>query len=993
VAAAATLCLLAAASGRLHAQRAMSQYVHDEWTSDRGFPGGAVHAVTQTTDGYLWIGAEKGLVRFDGLAFKLLAPTGIPNAAPAALGVVAAPDGSVWARLRGIALLRHRTNGFENILPTLGQPESVVTAMGPGRDGSILTATLGLGAQISRNGRVDPIVDTSALTGSSFVISMAQTPNGEFWLGTRGAGVLRVQGKRITRLTDGLPDLKVNSLLAMDNGDVWIGTDKGVARWTGTAIGQSGMPGMLADLQAFAMIRDRSGNVWIAAGSSGLVRVDDRGQASRWLPNASRAPDVSSVFEDRDGNIWVGTDRGIERWRNPPFTTFSTAQGLPSSALGPIYVDDHGRAWFAPTTGGLFWIENGIVGRVNDAGLDRDVVYSIDGAADDVWVGRQQGGVTRLHRSPEGWSATRFTEAEGLPRNGIYVVTLARDGALWAGTLSAGASRIVNGHITTFTTASGLASNTITSIAEGLDGTMWFATPGGLDAYSQGRWRTYTTRDGLPSNEVNTVFVGPRGIVWAGTTDGLAVVQDGRLRTCGGLPAPLGGSILGMAMDRSGSLWIHTIDHVLRVNREPLLRCEAGIADVREYGVADGLPPVDSMKRHRTLVTDSHGRVWIALSRGISVADPGDADAHTLPALTQVESISADGAPVDIQASIEVPPGRRRIAFAYTALSLSVPERVRYRYRLDGFDSDWSEPTSDRQTVYTNLGHGQYRFRVIASNSDGLWNGPEASLGFEIRPMLWQTPWFIGLAAAVGVAVLWGLYRLRLRQLARQLNVRFDERLSERTRVARDIHDTFLQTVQGSKMVVNHALENPDDQVRTREALKQLSTWLERATAEARVALNSLRGSATEENDLVEAFRRAIEECKVTMGQEVSLTVQGTSQEMHPVLCDEVYRIGYEALRNACVHSGGSVHAELRFGQDLLLRVADDGVGMDSVTLERGKDSHFGLQGMRERATRIGARLTVASSPGSGTEIVLTVPGRFIFARPGGYARTNTFVL
>jgi signal transduction histidine kinase/ligand-binding sensor domain-containing protein len=977
----ATLCLVAAASGRLHAQRSMSQYVRDEWTSDRGFPGGAVHAVTQTTDGYLWIGAEKGLVRFDGLTFKLFAPTGTPNAAPAALGVVAAPDGSVWARLRGIALLSYRNNGFENILQSLGQPESVVTAMGPGRDGSILTATLARGAQVSRNGRVDAIVGTSALPGSSFVISMAQAPNGEFWLGTRGSGVLRVQGTRITRLTDGLPDLKVNSLLAMDNGDVWIGTDKGVARWTGTAIGQSGMPGMLTDLQALAMIRDRAGNVWIAAGSGGLVRVDDRGQANRSLPNASPAPNVSSVFEDRDGNIWVGTDRGIERWRSPTFTTFSTAQGLPPSALGPVYADDRGRAWFAPTGGGLFWIENGAVGRVNDAGLDRDVVYSIDGAGDDVWVGRQQGGVTRLHRSPGGWSATRFTEAEGLPRNGVYVVTVARDGALWAGTLSAGTSRIMNGHITTFTTASGLASNTISSIAEGLDGTMWFATPGGLNAYSQGTWRTYTTRDGLPSNDVNTAFVGPSGIVWAGTTDGLAFVQDGRLRTCRG-PAALRGSILGIAIDHTESLWLHTIDHVLRVNREPLLRCEVGDPEVREYGVADGLPAIDSMKRHRTLVTDSRGRVWIALSRGISVADPGDADTQTLSALTHVESISADGAPVDMQGAIVVPPGRRRIAFTYAALSLSVPERVRYRYRLDGFDHDWSEPTADRQTVYTNLGHGPYRFRVIASNSDGLWNGPEASLGFEIRPMLWQTHWFIGLATVACVAVPWGLYRLRLRQLAQQLNVRFDERLAERTRVARELHDTLLQTMQGSRMVVENALTHRTDHDQMVRAVEQLSMWLAQGVEEGRAALNSLRTSTIETNDLADAFRRAVDECRPTTAAEMSLATKGEAGTLHPMVRDEIYRIGYEAIRNACLHARGNrVEVALEYGSDLTFSVRDNGVGLPVEVAERGKEGHFGLPGMKERAARIGGKLTIVSAQGAGTVVTLVVPGRLAFRK------------
>ena len=982
MAAAATLCLVAAASGRLHAQRAMSQYVRDEWTSGRGFPGGAVHAITQTTDGYLWIGAEKGLVRFDGLAFKLFVPTGTPNAAPAALGVVAAPDGSVWARLRGIALLRYRNNGFENILPALGQSESVVTAMGPGRDGAILTATLDLGAQVSRNGRVDAIVDASALTGSSFIISMAQTPNGDFWLGTWGAGVLRVHGGRITRLTDGLPELKVNSLLAMDNGDVWIGTDKGVARWTGTAIGQSGLPRMLMDLQVLAMIRDRSGSVWIAAGSGGLVHVNDRGQ-TRSLPNVSPGPNVSSVFEDRDGNIWVGTDRSIERWRHPPFTTFSAADGLPPSAIGPVYVDDRGRAWFAPTAGGLFWIENTVVGRFNDAGLDRDVVYSIDGAGDDVWVGRQQGGVTRLQRSPDGWSATRFTEAEGLPRDGIYAVTLARDGALWAGTLSAGASRIMNGHITTFTTANGLASNTITSIVEGLDGTMWFATPGGLNAYSHGSWRTYTARDGLPSNDVNTVFVGPRGIVWTGTTDGLAFVQDGRLHTCRGLPAALHGSILGIAIDRSGSLWLHTIDHVLRINRDPLLRCEAGDPEVREYGVADGLPAVDSMKRHRTLVSDSRGRVWIALSRGISVVDPGDADAHTLPALTHVESITADGAPVDMQGAIEVPPGRRRIAFTYTALSLSVPERVRYRYRLDGFDHDWSEPTADRQTVYTNLGHGPYRFRVIASNSDGLWNGPEASLGFEIRPVLWQTHWFIGLTAAAGVAVLWGLYRLRLRQLATQLSVRFEERLAERTRIARELHDTLLQGFLSASMQLDVAADRLPEDSPVKNSLRHVLDLMSQVIEEGRNAVRGLRSSRSESHELEQAFSGIQSELATGQTTAYRVIVEGKPRLLNPAVRDDVYRIGREGLVNAFRHSGATaVEIEIEYTpRELRIFVRDDGRGIDPQVVRSGESGHWGITGMKERAERIGGVLTIRSRAAAGTEVELRVPGRAAFSR------------
>ena len=982
VAATATLCFIAAASGSVHAQRAMSQYVRDEWTSDRGFPGGPVHAVTQTTDGYLWIGAEKGLVRFDGLTFRLLEPKGTPNTAPAVLGVVAAPDGSVWARLRGMALLRYQHEAFENILTALGNPESVVTAMERGRDNSILAATLGRGAMISRNGRVDAIVDTKALPGSSFVISIAATPNGDFWLGTRGAGALRVQGTHVTRFTDGFPDLKVNCLLAMDDHNVWIGTDKGVVRWTGTEISRSGIPDVLTNLQALAMIRDRLGNVWIAAGSDGLVRVDDRGRANRWESKSAPGSNVSSVFEDRDGNIWVGTDRGIERWRDPVFTSFSTAQGLPSSAVGPVYVDDRGRAWFAPTSGGLFWIDDGVVGRVTEAGLDRDVAYSIDGAGDDVWVGRQRGGVTRLRRSTAGWSAMRFTEAEGLPQNSVYAVALARDGALWAGTLSAGASRIVNGAVTTFTAASGLASNTITSIAEGLDGTIWFGTPGGLSAFSGGSWRTYTTRDGLPSNDVNTVFVGPRGILWAGTTDGLAFVQDGQLRPCRGMPAALRTSIFGLAMDPSGSLWLNTIDRVFRVDRDPLLRCEVAESQVREYGVADGLLAVDSMKRHRTLVTDSRGRVWLALSRGISVADPGHANAQTLPALTHVESMSADGGPVDLNGAIAIPAGRRRIAFVYTGLSLSVPERVRYRYRLDGFDHDWSEPTADRQTVYTNLGYGQYRFRLIASNGDGLWNGSETSLAFEIRPMLWQIRWVQAAAVMIGLAVAVGLYRLRLRQLSHQLNVRFEERLAERTRIARELHDTLLQGFVSASMQMHVAVDRLPEDSPAKPAFTRVLDLMSRVIEEGRNAVRGLR-SGGEAHDLEHAFSGIQGELATGQTTAYRVIVEGKPRPLNPAVRDDVYRIGREGLVNAFRHSGATaVEIEIEYAPgELRLFVRDDGRGIDPEIARTGTTGHWGIAGMKERAARIGGSLRIRSRAAAGTEIELRVPGRAAFTR------------
>jgi ligand-binding sensor domain-containing protein len=967
----------------LDTERAMAQYIRDQWGSDKGFPGGRAYALTQTADGYLWVGAEKGLVRFDGLTFRLFAPTGSKaGSGPTVLGVVAAPDGSLWARLRGAALVRHHNGAFENMFSKGGLPESVVSAMALARDGAMLLATLAHGTVAYRNARFDVIASPKTISSSSFVIAAAETRDGELWLGTRDAGLVRVQGTRIARLTDGLPDLKVNCLLARENGDLWIGTDKGVVRWAGTGITRSGIPAPLQDLPALTMIQGRAGHVWIAAGAKGLFRINRNGIATSADPEPSRRH-VSTVFEDRDGNLWVGTDLGIERWRSPLFTTYSTAQGLPSEAVGPVYVDYTGRTWFAPTGGGLYWIHDGVVGRVRLGGLDRDVIYSIDGGPGEVWVARQRGGITRLRPSGDAFSADRFTHSDGLAQDSVYAVTRARDGAVWAGTLSGGASRLKDGVFTTYDMTNGLPSNTVASILESADGTMWFATPTGLSALSRGGWRTYGESDGLPSSDVNTLFEDPAGNIWVGTAGGLAVVQASRVRAVPGLPALLRASVLGFAADRTGSLWVNTADRVLRVNRDALLHAALRDGDVREYGVADGLLALESVKRHRTMVADSRGRIWVTLNRGISVADPAQDDLRALPALTHVETLSADGTPLDLQGPLRIPSSRRRIALGYAGLSLSVPERVMFRYRLDGFDRDWSEPVADRQAVYTNLGPGQYRFRVLASNSDGLWNGSEASLPFEIQPTFWQTAWFqLSAILAAGLAS-WGLYRLRVRQVARQLGVSFEARLAERTHIAQELHDTLLQGFVSASMQLHVAVDRLPEDSPARSSLSRVADLMGRVIEDGRNAVRGLRSSTGAAHELELAFSGIHQEVAVGQHAAYRVIVEGRPRPLKPIVRDEVYRIGREGVVNAFRHSGAtSIEIELEYApRELRVFVRDDGLGIDPQVLRSGSDGHWGMTGMRERAERIGGTLKVRSRAAAGTEIELRVPGHAAFDR------------
>ncbi len=292
----------------------------------------------------------------------------------------------------------------------------------------------------------------------------------------------------------------------------------------------------------------------------------------------------------------------------------------------------------------------------------------------------------------------------------------------------------------------------------------------------------------MPSENVNSLFEDSSGVLWVGTAAGLAFRGSDGFQLPAGAPASLREQVLGLAEDQNGSLWIATSNHVLRVKRDKLVRGALADGDLREYGLADGLRGVEGVKRHRSVVADPLGRIWFSMNRGLSVVEPARLTSSSAPAIVQIQTISADGRPMDLRRPVKIPASRQRLTLGYAGLSLSVPERVRFRYSLEGFDRGWSEPIAAREAIYTNLGPGSYRFHVIASNADGVWNSAEATIGFEIEPVFWQTQWFrLNVALACILATL-ALYRFRVRQVARRLNVRFEERLAERTRIAQELH-------------------------------------------------------------------------------------------------------------------------------------------------------------------------------------------------------------
>jgi ligand-binding sensor domain-containing protein len=557
--------------------RAMSQYVRERWNADRGFPRGPVYAFSQSADGYLWIGTKAGLVRFDGLNFRLMRNTpGLPNGA-SVLGLVADRGGSMWIRLEG-SLLVYRNGLFQNTGVLLHASSS---AMCISKEGQLIISGAPGGIIESRAGRFETIVEPRDLPGSP-VLSLAPTVDGSLWFGTRGAGLFRQLGGHVSAISQGVPDAKVNSLLAGPDGDLLIGTDNGIARWNGSRMAPESES--LRNIQVLALERDRDGNIWAGTDSRGLIRINALG-SSQPEKTGEESPDaVTALFEDREANLWTGSAAGVERLRDSAFVTYSMPEGLPTDGSNPIYIDEERRLWFGPVAGGLWWAKEGQHGAVSQDGLERDVVYSIAGGARELWLGRQRGGLTRLGITGGRLSAKTYTKADGLAQNSVFSVYRARDGSIWAGTLSGGVSRFRDGRFTTYTRAAGLLSNTVTAILEAPDESMWFATPAGLSQLARTGWHSYTAKDGLPSENIYCLLEDSTGVLWIGTAAGLAFRNAGVIRHVAGSPEWLREPILGLAEDRQGSLWVATSTHVLRVNRDKLLQGALSEGDWREYG-------------------------------------------------------------------------------------------------------------------------------------------------------------------------------------------------------------------------------------------------------------------------------------------------------------------------------------------------------------------------------------------------------------------------
>ncbi len=985
------LCLAVSPLLAVDPDRRISQYAHTAWKVQNAVLSANPIVVSQSKDGYIWLGSQFGLVRFDGVRFMPWTfPAGSHLPSPDVSALLGVRDGSLWIGTRGG--LSHWTG---NRLINFPDARGIVISIAEDRDGTIW-----------------------------------------FTHGEGSAPLCHVSDDQIHCFgaADGIPDLGGPSHLQQDSlGDLWMGGSAAIARWNPDSHA-SYRPRVLGSRGSFSavegdLITDAEGSIWAGmsvAGSDGGLQHLVGGEWKPFITSEldGRTLEILALFMDSHGALWIGTrERGIYRIVGQKVDHFQFADGLTSNSVNDLYEDREGNIWACTPRGLDKFSDLQVVTYSAGDGIGAEEIHSVISARDGtLWIGEV--GVLQSLRNGKTSSIKAGT---GLP--GDYVNSLFEDhkGRLWVG-IDKGLAIYESGKFRMVNRPDGTSSGVVTGITEDTNNDVWLETTGSgralvrihedkivdvfpppmmpqgrkiaadpaggiwigtrsgdLIHYRDGRKDLIPFRQDVDMRDatsyVEQIMTEPDGSVLGATGFGLIGWKQGRKQTLtvqNGLPC---NRIFGMIHDNAGALWLSTECGLVEIAGAEMQRWwqqPNSHLNVRHFdqltGVLPGWPPFENAAK------TPDGRLWFVNSFLLQTIDPQHLYKNVLAPPVTVEGVVADGKLYAPTQTLALPPLTRELQVDYTALSFVVPQRVRFRYKLEGHDVDWQDAGTRRQAFYNDLSPGTFTFHVIACNNDGVWNETGASLRFFVAPAWFQTIWFRVLCAVSLCLLLAAIYQLRVRSIAKAIGARFDERLDERTRMALELHDTFLQTVQGSKMVADDALDPDADQVRMRHALERLSVWLGQAVTEGRAALHALRVSTTEQNHLAEFLDRTAREYAQRTSISVALTVIGDARDLHPIVRDEIARIAEEAIRNSCLHSKASqLSIELRYGRDLILRFNDNGVGIDPDVMDVGKQGHFGIQGMKERSARIRARITITSTLSAGTQIILNVPGDAIY--------------
>jgi ligand-binding sensor domain-containing protein/signal transduction histidine kinase len=1018
----------------LDPHRSLDHYGHQAWGTDSGLPQNTVHSILQTRDGFVWLGTDGGLVRFDGIDFVTFDAENTPQFKSDTISdLLEDHSGKLWISTTA-GLLSYREGAFTAYTAAQGLPADTVwfsyedhrqrlwaiTPAGPAWfDGKTFTPLPGAqaAAPLRRQSLAEDARGTLWLGGTSGVFALdttASTPRlashllsgvpveaietdrqGNVWMGT-GEGLERYAGGALVPFPAPAGKHPVTALQDDRQGGLWVGTASGVFHLTGEGTALALAANGLAMDRVDQLLEDSRRVLWISTERGVFRWAGDRLES--FAPGSALAVNrVLALLEDREGNLWLGTDSaGLHLLRDQKFTTYTTSDGLSGNSVRCVFQSGNGTLWIGTDGAGLNRRTGSGFAHYSAAqGLSSNVILSLaDGTQGDLWIGTPNG-LNLLHPSGR---VERFTSADGLPDDFVRSLENDRDGSLWIGTRH-GLAHLAGGKWASFSSMDGLGSDFIGAILR--DGRtpfsssdpLWIGTSAGLSRLEGGVFRNYTVQQGLSNNTITAIAQDRTGTVWLGTNGG----GLNRLRLGSGKaaiqaypssPQGLPNTIYGMLEDASGHLWMSSKSGIFRVSLAQLNG--GGLPAVNAYGTADGMNIREcSGEGHPAAWKLADGSLWFATLDGVSSVEPEQLPENRVPPPVALEKILVDDhpRPLSLDQQLIVRPGANRLEFQYAGLSFVAPQKVRYRYQLQGFDHGWIDAGARRAAFYTNLPPGSYRFRVLAANNDGVWNLTGASFGLRMMPHFYQTWWFYS-ALALALLLLGSLvYRWRV--LA--VEAEWGAVLRERGRLAREIHDTLAQGFVGISVqleLVARLLSGSRQGAAKRELepvyeqLDQARALVRASLADARTSIWDLRSEAgaapglpaEQPDDLPARLSRSCTRIAGGSAVKVYLQVKGTYRPLERRIEEELLRIGQEAVANAVRHAAATrIEVQLIYqATRVSLRVEDDGRGFDPSS--NGAEGHYGLKGMQERAGEIDATLALESAPGKGTLVRVEAP-------------------
>ncbi|MBX7221844.1 MAG: response regulator [Blastocatellia bacterium] len=834
----------------LDPNKAITQYNHNIWQD--GLPHNSVTSIAQTRDGYLWFGTYEGLVRFNGVEFTVFDKNNTPTFAKnGILALQTTSDGALWIGTNGGGVLRYKDYQFTHFGKADGIANDYILTMFEDSRRTLWIGTDSGGLCAFQNQHFQVYGVAEGLTDTT-VRSINEAPNGDVWIGTASAGLFRFRNGTLTpfMLRTGQSNDTILSMGRDASGAIWVGTGSGsiyqINHDTIELVGHAFQDPILA------LYRTREGGMWIGSAAEGLSRIFNGRLSTYGIREGLSNNVVRAIFEDREGSLWVGTDGGINRFKEGKFLNFTIQEGLAGNDARPIFQDRSGAIWIGTIGGGLSCYQDGkFTTYTTKDGLSRNIVRALcQDAAGALWIGTDGGGLCRFQDG----KFTTYSTQDGLPHHTIRAVTPSQDGGLWVGTYGHGLCYFKDGKFTTYTTKDGLARNVIFGLFEDRRGTLWVSTfGGGVTWYKDGTWSVLSTKQGMANDQVWAFYEDQaEDAMWMGTNGGLALYRNGRVTSFTGKQGLVDEGIFQVLEDGKGFLWCSTGKGIFRVNKKVLLDIANHVTEkpavMVQYNKADGLSGNQcSGACFPAGWKAADGRLWIPTNAGVTVIDPNNIQVNLQPPPVKIERVTVDGEPVVLTGPIEIPPGRDKIEFFFAGLTFLAPEKVRFRYKLEGYDRDWLDAGTSRSVRYTNLPPHSYRFRVIACNNDGIWNEQGDQIQFSLRPYLYQTNLAILFYLATFGALVFGGVRYRtatLRHRNEALEAKVRSRTAELAKTVEQLRFSETELQEKATELAGLVEQLQSSEKRAQEANHAKSVFLANMSHELRTPLNAVLGFA-----------------------------------------------------------------------------------------------------------------------------------------------------